>query len=58
MKVSVRFKKPYRMVLEGRMLSFRADQVVDLEQEFAIRLFKQGIVLPGPQIGKPLKLGE
>jgi hypothetical protein len=53
MKRSVKFKKDYQMEYEGETVSFRADQIVELEEELALRLFQEGVVLPGIQFSEP-----
>lgn len=49
--VTVKFLKSHKMILEGREVSFREDQIVEIDEETALRLFKEKVILPGPEFG-------
>lgn len=51
MKVSIRFKRDHQMEIEGKVRQFRGKEIVEVEEEVARYLFKEGIVLPGPEHG-------
>jgi hypothetical protein len=50
-KVKVRFLKPHKMFIEGREVFFRESEIVEIDQETALRLFQEKLVLPGPEFG-------
>ena len=54
-KVMVRFIKPHSMMIKGKSVDFRSDQIVEMDEENAVKLFKAGVILPGPQFGRPLQ---
>lgn len=50
--VTVRFKKQHRLFIKGRgEITFKESEIVELEKNEALRLFKAGVVLPGPSEG-------
>ena len=58
MKVKVKFIKPHSMRIEGKTVNFRSKQIVEIDQQLAIDLFRAGTVLPGPQFSKPMKIEQ
>jgi hypothetical protein len=54
-KVTIKFLKDHRMMFEGKMVSFRVNDIAEVSKETGLELFRLGLALPGPQFGKPIK---
>ena len=51
-KVKVKFVKAHRMIVGEKEACFFEGQLVELPKEAALRLFKEKVILPGPEFGE------
>lgn len=57
-QVKVKFIKPYALVIEGQRRSFKCDDLAEIDKDVATELFRKGIILPGPEYGRPIRIGD
>ena len=55
-KVSVKFIRDHEVQIEGRKVLYRANDIVELDKDLALTLFKEGVILPGIQFGKGVRM--
>lgn len=56
MEVKIRFRKDHSMEIDGRVRQFTANEEIEIDQDQAVGLIRDGVALPGGvQHGKPVR---